>query len=229
MKELKMVISEFFDIFSGSLCIVCIALSGFLIFINLYHYQEIGYEISNNYLVSEEFNNNKVKILNLNNKIDSVKENKVKQSDYFIYSQTKAKLEICLDGLEKSKFYTMDNNTITGKNIYDYNNELVSTLQYKCLFDVDYTITSSIKEYKSNIKYDLTNEVIKTRNNLMVYGDYLRNRLFANGNYHYSTENTKISIYNDYLNYFNLTINNYNNLLEETEKLTNWFVNEFGR
>ena len=50
MKEIKMVLKEFSDLFSCSLCMVCIALSGFIIFINLYHYQEIKYSINNDYI-----------------------------------------------------------------------------------------------------------------------------------------------------------------------------------
>lgn len=229
MKEIKMVLKEFSDLFSCSLCMVCIALSGFIIFINLYHYQEIRYNINNDYINTEEYKDNKKKISSLKQKINGVKESEIKQSDYFIYSQTKIKLDACLTALDESKFYTMTNNVVTSKDLYDYNNYLASSLQYKCLFEVDYAITNGIKEYKSNMKYTLSDEVNRVRTDLIFYGDNLRNQLLANGSYHYSTSNSKISIYNQNLNYYKLTINNYNKLLDETEVLVNYFLKEFGR
>lgn len=229
MKELKMMFGDFTELFSNSLCMVCIALSGFMVFINLYHYQEIKYEVNNEYITTEEFNKSKIKIQNLKDKVNNVKETGVKQSDYFIYSQTKIKLDACLNALQESEFYTMNKPTVSQNDLYKFNNSLSSTLQYKCLFEVDYAITSGIKEYKSNIKYNLTNEVEAVRSDLMFYGDNLKNQLLANGSYHYSTKNSKVSIYNQNLNYYNLTINNYDKLLSKTEVLVNWFINEFGR
>lgn len=229
MKELKILLKDFSEMFSYSLCMVCVVLSGFIIFINLYHYKEIGYEVSNEYVTTEEYNKNKIKITNLKNKVNNVKETGIKQSDYFIYSQTKLKLDACLTALQESSFYNMKDQHVSSKNLYDYNNELSTSLQYKCLFEVDYIITSQIKEYNSSINYNLTENIESTRKDLMFYGDSLKNQLLANGSYHYSTSNSKISIYNQKLNYYNLTINNYNKLLNETEVLVNWFVNEFGR
>lgn len=229
MKEIKLVLRDFTDLFSNSLCMVCIILSGFMIFINLYHYQEIRYNINNEYLMSEDYNKSKIKITKLKDKVSNVKESGVSQSDYFIYSQTKIKLEACLNALKESKFYNMSNTTVSSKDLYDFNNELVTTLQYKCLFEVDYAITSGIDEYKSNIRYNLTDEVNAIRSDLMFYGDNLRNQMLANGSYHFSTTNSKVSIYNQNLNYYNLTINNYSKLLNETEVLANYFINEFGR
>jgi len=229
MKEIKILLKDFTELFSYSLCMVCIVLSGFMIFINLYHYKEIGYSVSNEYLTTDEYKNNKLKITNLKNKVNNVKEAGIKQSDYFIYSQTKLKLDACFTALQESSFYNMSSNYISSKDLYDFNTELSSSLQYKCLFEVDYVITSQIKQYKSDIVYNLTDRVELTRKDLMFYGDSLKNQLLANGSYHYSTNNSKISIYNQKLNYYNLTINNYNKLLIETEILVNWFTNEFGR
>jgi len=229
MKEIKILLKEFTELFSYSLCMVCIVLSGFIIFINLYHYKEIAYNVSNEYVTTEEFNDSKIKITNLKNKVNSVKEARIKQSDYFIYSQTKLKLDACFTALQESSFYTMSNNYITSKDLYDFNSELSSSLQYKCLFEVDYIITSQIKQFNSDIVYNLTENVESTRRDLIFYGDSLKNQLLANGSYHYSTKNSKISIYNQNLNYYNLTINNYNKLLNETESLVNWFMDEFGR
>jgi len=229
MKEIKMLLRDFTDLFSSSLCMVCLVLSGFIIFINVYHYQEIKYEINNEYIATNEYSDSKVKITNLKNRINNVKESGIKQSDYFIYSQTKIKLDACLTALQESDFYTMSKSTVSQKDLYDFNTALATSLQYKCMFEVDYAITSGIKEYKSDIKYDLSDETNRIRSDLMFYGDNLRNQLLANGSYHYSTSNSKVSIYNQNLNYYNLTINNYNKLLNETEILVNWFTNEFGR
>ena len=85
MKELKMMLKDFTDLFANSLCIVCLLLSGFMIFINLYHYQEIRYEINNDYIISEEYNKEKIRITKLKEKVENVKETGIKQSDYFIF------------------------------------------------------------------------------------------------------------------------------------------------
>ncbi len=229
MQEIKGVIKEFLSLFADSLCVICIFLSGFLILINLYHYQEIRYKINNEYMTSEEYINNKTKIMILKQKINNLSENKVSQSDYFIYSQTKIKLNDCLESLENSKYFNMNTNKIGLIDLYTFNNEITNVLQYKCLFELDYTITNGIKEYKSNLNYDLSEEVESAKNDIVFYGDYLRNQLLSNGSYYYSTENSKVSIYNESLSYYNLINNNYNKLLTETEKMSNWFLEEFGR
>lgn len=228
MKELKILLNDFLELFSSSLCIVCLLLSGFMIFINLYHYQEIRYKIGNEYALSEEYLNNKNKIKTLKEKVNNIKENTIDTKDYFIYSQTKIKLNACFDSLSESNFYNMNSTTVNVEDIYKYNNDL-SGLQHKCLFEVDYAIDKGIKDYKSDIKYDLSADVEESRNNIIFYNEYLKNQLLSNGNYYFSTENSKVSIYNQNLNFYNLTIRNYSTLFEETEKLTNWFLEEFGR
>ena len=229
MKEVKEMLNEFSSLFADSLCIICIFLSGFLILINIYHYQEISYKINNEYINSEEYKANKNNIMILKEKINNISDNKVSQSDYFIFSQTKIKLNACLETLENSSFYTMNIDKIGLLDLYNFNNELTNNLQYKCLFEIDYTISNGIEEYNSSLDYDLTEEVENVRNDIMFYGDYLKNQLLANGSYYYSTENSKVSIYNDTLSYYNLITHNYNKLANETDKLANWFLEEFGR
>jgi len=74
MKELKKMLFEFTDLFSNSLCVICLLLSGFLIFINVYHYKEIRYNIRNDYLLDEVLNEDVDKIKKLKEKIENVRD-----------------------------------------------------------------------------------------------------------------------------------------------------------
>ena len=69
MKELKEVLYEFSSIFTDFLCIITVMLSGFLIFINLYHYNEIKYEYYTDYANSDRFKDYKEKISSMKEKI----------------------------------------------------------------------------------------------------------------------------------------------------------------
>ena len=69
MKELKEVLYEFSSIFTDFLCIITVMLSGFLIFINLYHYNEIKYEYYTDFVNSDRFKDYKEKISSMKEKI----------------------------------------------------------------------------------------------------------------------------------------------------------------
>ena len=56
----------------------------------------------------------------------------------------------------------------------------------------------------------------------------MKNHLLNNSSYYFTTVNSKVSIYNDLLNYFNLTTTNYDILLNDVTLIANWYLDNAG-
>ena len=142
MKELKEVLYEFSSIFTDFLCIITVMLSGFLIFINLYHYNEIKYEYYTDFVNSDRFKDYKEKISSMKEKIKNTSTKSL--DNKLVLSTAQLDLISCLEEIEKGGYYNLNKEYIKYKDIYDYNNELIGKLQYNCLFKTNYFIKKVI-------------------------------------------------------------------------------------
>lgn len=226
MKELKEVLYEFSSIFTDFLCIITVMLSGFLIFINLYHYNEIKYEYYTDYANSDRFKEYKEKITSMKEKIKNTSTKSL--DNKLVLSTAQLDLISCLEEIEKGGYYNLNKEHIKYKDIYDYNNELIGKLQYNCLFKTNYFIKKGIEDYNSNLKYDYYDRIENDKNMLLSYGEDMKNHLLNNSSYYFTTVNSKVSIYNDLLNYFNLTTTNYDILLNDVTLIANWYLDNAG-
>ncbi len=223
--DIKKMLGEFCDLFGNCLCIISLMLSSYLILINVYHQQEI----SAKYYVNINTNSNYTKFKSKITDLEKLQKKSSSSTKYNINEKLslniyQAQLQLCVSKIKESKYYNIDKNEISEKDIYDYNDELASILINACLFSPDYELTQSLSNYTPSFNYSLTGDILSIKSELTYYTEYIRDSLLDNSSYYYTTTVTRTSIYNEIEKYFDLNYNNYNNLLYNLEKMTNWYV-----
>lgn len=227
---MKSVVKEFLELMGYCVLVVCFLFASFLLLMNVYHYKELN-KVDNRSLGSEE------RYLAVKDIISSV-ENNVSLVKFTDSSNAAngAKLikdgfDSCINYMKNSSFYKLSEKTyITEKDIYDANKEMYNTLNNKCLFFIPYYIESANNTYGVGTSYEkeLKDEVEFQKDKVSLYSDFLFNKSLGNSAYKYSTSITTSTIYNDLNKSVNLTIANYEDLARTVEKISLWYVEEFG-
>lgn len=227
MTNLKQLFKEFLGFFFSGISLITLMLASFLILVNVYHSNEIKYQLPIDLDSNESYQNFKKAVADLDDKVTKANINTSNLNLKMMLNLSSTDFKDCLTSLKESKFYNMDKNIIGYKDVYDYNQELLTKIQTICLFKPNMTINDSINQYNlNNVNYTLYNDIFNARQNVLYYSNYLNDKLLSNSNYYYTTEITKNAIYNEVSNYFNLNVNNYNQVVNNLTKMINWYVDK---
>lgn len=227
---MKSVLKEFFELMGYCVLVVCFLFASFLLLINVYHYKELNKVDSRSLGTESTYLAVKDAVSNIEKNVSSVKftDSSNKSNGGMLIRDS---INTCTDYIKNSSFYKLSDKTeISEKDIYDTNKEMYNTLNNKCLFFIPYYVESAQKTYGVGSSYDdeLKDDVEFTKNKIASYSDFLYNKSLGNSSYNYSTSISTSTIYNDLNKSINLTISNYEELARTVEKISLWYVDEFG-
>lgn len=227
---MKSVLREFFELMGYCVLVVCFLFASFLLLINVYHYKELNKVDSRSLGTESTYLAVKDIVSNIEKNVSSVKftDSSNKSNGGMLIRDS---INTCTDYIKNSNFYKLSDKTeISEKDIYDTNKEMYNTLNNKCLFFIPYYIESAQKTYNVASSYDneLKDDIEFTKSKIASYSDFLYNKSLGNSSYNYSTSITTSTIYNDLNKSINLTISNYEELARTVEKISLWYVDEFG-
>ena len=136
----------------------------------------------------------------------------------------------CKKSLNDGTFAKLESkNSITAKDVYDSNNEILNEYNNKCIFYIPYNITVINKIYNPTYSFkSIFKNTEQKRAIIIDNADYLVKSVLGNSSYGFVTDNNRNSIYNKNNNELRLTINNYNLMASILEDVANWYVAEFG-
>lgn len=228
---MKEIYKEFLELLGYCVLVVCFFFSSYLLLINLYHYNEIAVSQQRILSTEESYTSFKETLSEIKNDISSVSFAGITDSKKVSAAMSvKNALDGCVSVLESSAFYNLDQkNVIVIKDIYDTNKEMNNTINTKCLFFVPYYIEASIESYGYGQSFDkIKDDVEFKKERIFVYSDFLFNKTLGNTAYSYTTDVTRTTIYNDLNQSINMTISNYNELVNTVNDISDWYVKEFG-
>lgn len=225
---MKEFIIDFLELLANCVMVICLAFSSFLLLSNFYHYKEITHQTFLNLDSYAEYKEYKDTMALVDKKMKSVNLNK---SGY----GTSAKpiyeyYDACIKSLNSGTFAKLESKTsITAKDVYDMNNEILKDYNNKCIFYIPYNITVINKNYHNSVPFS---NVYKTteekRSYVVANADYLTKAQLGNSSYGFVTDTTRGGIFDKTYIEFRLTINNYKLMSSILNDVADWYVAEFG-
>lgn len=218
---------ELFDLLSGCVLIICLALASFLLVINIYHYKEIRYNQVINMNESADYKEYKDILNSVDKKMKSVNISGVR------YDSTAKPIyeyyEGCRKSLQEGTFATFESKTsVNSLDVYKANDEILKKYNKSCVFGIPYNITVISKSFKLNNSSNLFKNTEVKRKIVIDNAEYLTKSGLGNSAYSFSTDTTRGGIYNKLSNETKLTVNNYRMMASILDDVANWYVNEFG-
>lgn len=198
---------EFLTLFGNVLLIIGFSISSYLILINNYHMNETNKKYYYSSIEKKEYQTFKNKIDILTTKTKEIKNIEIKNQ-----------INKCIDISRNTKYYNFTYPGIAVLDVYKFNVEMYEELQTNCLYALQSKIDNS----------ELNYIIIETRKDLIYISSYLKDKAISNSDYHFVTTTTKNTIFNDIKYSMDLTKNNYNNLVEILNEITNYYINKVG-
>ncbi len=227
---MKSVFKEFFELMGYCVLVVCFLFASFLLLMNVYHYKEVTRVENRNFSQESSY-------VSVKDTVSSIEKN-VKLVNFTDNSNEalggnliKDGINSCVTSIKNSKFYALGEQTsITEKDVYDINKEMYNVVNNKCLFFIPYYVDTTIKTYNVATSYEkeLKDDIEFSKNKIADYSSFLFNKSLGNSSYSYTTSITNSTIYNDLNRSINLTITNYQELARAVERISLWYVDEFG-
>lgn len=224
---MKEFLSDFFELLSSCVLVICLALASFLLIINIYHYKEIRYTQSTDITENGDYINYKKTLKTVDKKMKSVNVDNVKYDSTAktIYSY----YEGCMKSLKTGTFSTFEGKGyISALDIYKANDEILKKYNKVCVFGIPYNITVISKNFNLSSSDTLFKKTEEKRQIIIDNADYLTKSGLGNSAYAFSTDATRGGIYNKISNETKLTVNNYRVIASILNDVANWYVSEFG-
>ncbi len=228
---MKEILKEFLELLGYCVLGVCFLFASYLLLINLYHYREISVSQQRILLSEESYSDFTETIEKIKKNINSVDLNGSTNSQFVsAASGIKSGFDSCIKDLEASYFYQLgQKNMIVTQDIYQANKEMYNTINNKCLFFIPYYIETSAEGYGYGDSFEyMKDDVEFKKERIFVYSDFLFNKTLGNSSYSYTTSVSRSTIYNDLNQTINMTISNYNELVNTVLDISEWYVDEFG-
>lgn len=227
---MKSIVKEFFELMGYCVLVVCFLFASFLLLMNVYHMKEISRVESRSLAQENTYISVKDTMSDIEKNVNSVSFS-TSSNMASGGSLIKDSLNSCISSIKESKFYALgDKMSIDYKDVYEVNKEMYNDVNNKCLFYVPYYIESATKTYNVGKSYEkeLKEDIEYSKSQISDYSNFLFNKSLGNSSYSYTTSISNSTIYNDLNNSINLTISNYQQLVRTVEKISLWYVDEFG-
>lgn len=225
---MKEFISELLELLASCILVVCLFLASFLLISNLYHYKDISRLEPFDESSMVQYNEYKKMLSKVDKKMNSVNHDLVQYGStakpiYDYYSS-------CIKSLNGGTFAGLKNKeSISAKDIYDSNNEILNNYNRLCIFYIPYNISVITKEQQSGKSFKSVYKVTEEKRQMIISNaEYLTKSGLGNSSYSFTTDVTRSGVYNKAANEFKLTINNYKMMSSILDDVANWYVAEYG-
>ncbi len=219
---------DFLTLLANCILIVCLSLMSFFLIANLYHAREISYGYSADLKNDSKYKDYKKTINDSFNKMkninyDNRKNELTAKPIYQYYSD-------CVESLNNGTFANFENDdNITALDIYNANNEILNDYNNKCIFYLPYSIETIYKDKKQNVSFNNVLSLVEERGNIISSNaKYLTDSELGNSSYTFTTDTSRVSIYNKIKGELDLTMNNYELISLILSDISDWYVLEFG-
>ncbi len=229
---MKKLLVEYFNMIGYALCGIIFGLTFFLIFINFYHYNDI----SSTYLKQEsDFKANK----ELKDKLQKINDN-VASFDINNYSGTeniyalasiKTRLETCSSKINNEDLTKiLDKKEVTIKDVYEMQQFYQINISNECLVKQLYELVTPTDN--PNLQISKLNELSPfLKNNiedLMKSTDYLQKVIKNNSSYSFSSNSSKIDLYEQTKDSYYALLNNYRSAIDFIYDISVWYKEVLG-
>ena len=225
---MKEFFTEIIDLLAVCILVICLSFASFLFVSNFYHYKEVHNLSLINMKADVGYQKYKAAMAKIDKKMKSVDHEKVEYSvtakpiyDYYT---------ACIEKLNSGTFAKFENmSTVSAKDVYDANNEILTEYNNSCIFYIPYNITRINKVIQPKNSFASVFKKTEEKRNIVVSdADYLVKSGLGNSSYSFVTETSRGSIYNKTTNELKLTINNYNLMASILDDVATWYASEFG-
>lgn len=204
---------------------VILGIAFFLLFLNIYHYNEVNYvyeKSDEEIAVSKEL---KSELEIVSTKLAAVNiENYSSSSNYQVLVDTNERLNKCLTILNNEKLHNqLEKKEMTIVDIYDFQEAYQNEVVNECLVKQLYGISDL------NEDSDIMNNFI--RNNIdMVLTDvsYVKNNLLNNSSYYIVTNSSKNNIFDLYKESYYQIVTSYRKTINFVDMVADWYINSLG-
>lgn len=228
---MKSVFCEFFHLFGSCILGFSFAFASFLLMINLYHSREIAtvsYFSMKDYSLYNQF---KEKVEDASDIVTNLQPDFASSDSYVTYQLSKDLINKCVNSIKSSNFYQLENKTTySSYDIYMLNQDLDGTINSQCLFPFEHTLNEQVKKvgYDRTPYEPVSKKIDQLGNDMNFTTSYMRDRLLSNSLYHYATDVTRTTIFDENMDQLFMIVNNYGRLTQILDNVTEWYIAEFG-
>lgn len=200
-------------------------LSFFLLFINIYHCNEVNYVYEKD--VEEFFVSNVLKeeISAISLKLTTVNlENYTDNSNYSLLVDTNDRINKCVSILNSENLYnSLDKEKMNILDIYEFQENYENNIVDECLVKQLYGIVDLGDES------DIMNNFIKNNIDIILTDvSYVKNNLLNNSSYYFSTNASKNNVFNLYKESYYQIVSSYRKTVNFVDMVTEWYIKSLG-
>lgn len=200
-------------------------LSFFLLFLNVYHYNEVNHIYLKNgeeILVVDEL---KTEISNISLKLQEINlSGYINNTNYSLLNDTNERLNTCVSILNSEKLYdSLDKKKMTALDIYEFQENYETEVVNECLVKQLYGISDLGDES------DIMNNFIKNNiDTILTDVSYVKNNLLNNSSYYFSTNSSKNNVFDLYKESYYQIVSSYRKTVNFVDMVTDWYITSLG-
>ena len=213
------------DFISYLIITFIMGLSFFLLFINIYHYNEVNYVYEKDdeeIFIADELKK-EVSVISL--KLAAINlENYTKNANYSLLVDTNDRINKCVSILNNENLYNnLDKEKMSILDIYEFQENYENNVVDECLVKQLYGIVDLGDES------DIMNNFIKNNIDIILTDvSYVKNNLLNNSSYYFSTNASKNNVFNLYKESYYQIVSSYRKTVNFVDMVTEWYIKSLG-
>lgn len=222
---MKNILAEYINIIAYTVTGIVFGFAFFLLFLNLYHYEDVNETYkkqASDYKINSELKE-KLNTASLN--INSVQLNNT-INDYKMLSNIELKLNTCLEKINTNKFdKLLSKNFISISDVYEMQQFYKIDISNECLVKQLYGLTfeNNQNEYIDTLPF-IEDNIEKLKDST----DYVEKVIKNNSSYSFTSSSTKMDIYNQVRDSYYSIVNDYVDVIDFIYDLSVWYKNISG-
>lgn len=213
------------DFISYLIITFIMGLSFFLLFINIYHYNEVNYVYEKDdeeIFIADELKK-EVSVISL--KLAAINlENYTENANYSLLVDTNDRINKCVSILNNENLYNnLDKEKMSILDIYEFQENYQNNVVDECLVKQLYGIVDLGDES------DIMNNFIKNNIDIILTDvSYVKNNLLNNSSYYFSTNASKNNVFNLYKESYYQIVSSYRKTVNFVDMVAEWYIKSLG-
>ena len=222
---MKKLFIEYFNLIGFSITGIVFGFTFFLLFINFYHYKDVSsvyIKQDSDFKMNAEIQN---KLAKINDNISSFDVNKYSGTEnVYSLASIKSRINTCVTKINTQEFNEMlEKKEVDIKDVYDMQQFYQINISNECLVKQLYEITSADSKIKINNMDNVSIFMQDNIESLIKSTDYLQKVIKSNSNYSFSSNASKIDLYDTTKDSYYDLLNKYNTSIDYIYDVSLWF------
>lgn len=221
---MKKILVEYSNIISYTVIGIVFGFTFFLLFLNLYHYEDVNdvyKKQDSDYQINKEL---KEKLNSISLNINSVQLNNT-SSNYANFSNIGLKLNTCVERINTNKFdELLSKNSISISDVYEMQQFYKIDISNECLVKQLYGMTLIENNQYADALSFIEDNIEKLKDST----DYVEKVIKNNSSYSFTSSSTKDDIYNQVRDSYYSIINDYVDAIDFIYDVSFWYKNIAG-